>query len=340
MPTPGCRLAVSSVRPLRRRPDRFSRVPTTRRHLAAWLADGRLTAAQHDTLDAIVSRRRLSLFVELNALLYLGVLSFAGGLAWTARAYSNQWGDLAILLPATALMAGCFAWAFAKAPPYTPERVESPSLVFDYVLYLGCLVLGVEFGYAEYRFEFLRDQWDYYLLASAVVYFAAAYRFDNRFVLSLGIATLGGWFGVRFTRLQWFGDDSARLMALVYGVAVAGIALATWQLRVKRHFLDAYLQVAAIVVLTTLTVSVVESDGLSPWLLAALAAAAGTLAGGVHFRRFSFVVYGAFAGYVCLSRELLRHSAGIEVAFLYIVVSAGLMVLGLVTLSRWMEARS
>jgi Predicted membrane protein (DUF2157) len=314
-------------------------VRTTRRHLDAWLADGRLSPQQHDALDALVSRRRLSLFVELNALLYLGVLAFAGGLAWTARAYSDQWGDLAILLPATALVLGCFAWAFAKTPPYSTERVESPSLVFDYVLYLGCLVLGVVFGYAEYRFEILRDQWDYYLLASAVVYFAAAYRFDNRFVLSLAIATLGGWFGVRFTRFTWFGDEPARLLALTYGVVVAGMALATWQRRIKRHFLDAYLQVAALVVLSTLTWSVLESDGLSPWLLASMAAAGGTLAGGVHFRRFSFVVYGAFAGYVSLSRELLRYSAGVEVAFLYIVVSAGLMVLGLVTLSRQMEPR-
>ncbi len=310
---------------------------TTRGYLDTWLSAGRLLPARYDAIAAIVSRRRISLFVELNALLYLGVLAFAGGLAWTARTYSDQWGDLAILVPATALVAGCFAWAFAKAPPYSTERVASPSLVFDYVLYLGCLVLGVEFGYAEYRFEFLRDQWDYYLLASAIVYFAAAYRFDNRFVLSLGIATLGGWFGVRFTRLHWFGDEPARLMALMYGMVVAGIALATWQLRIKRHFLDAYLQVAAIVVLSTLTWSVLESDGVSPWLLAAVAAAALCIAGGVHFRRFSFVVYGAFAGYVSMSRELLRHSAGVETAFLYIVVSAGLMVVGLVTLSRRME---
>lgn len=109
---------------------------TTRQYLNAWRADGRLAATQHEAIDAIVSRRRLSLFVELHALLYLGVLAFAGGVAWTARTYSDQWGDLAILVPATALVAACFAWAFAKAHPYSTERVESPSLVFDYVLYL------------------------------------------------------------------------------------------------------------------------------------------------------------------------------------------------------------
>lgn len=70
-------------------------------YLDHWLAAGALSAAQHQALTAIVSRRRVSLFVELNALLYLGVLALVGGPAWTARAYSDRWGDLANLLPLT-----------------------------------------------------------------------------------------------------------------------------------------------------------------------------------------------------------------------------------------------
>lgn len=307
---------------------------TAQQHLDAWRADGRLTAAQHDAITAIASRRRLSLFVELNALLYLGVLAFAGGLAWTARTYSDQWGDLAILLPATALVAGCFAWAFTKAPPYAHERVISASLVLDYVLYLGCLVLGVEVGYAHARFPALQAQLDWVLLASSAVYLAAAYRFDNRFVLSLGIATLGGWFGVRFSQLQWFAHDQARLMTLLFGTAVAAIGATTWRLRLKPHFLDAYLQVATLVVLSTLTWSVIDSDAVSPWLVASLVVAGVSIAGGVRHRRFSFVVYGAFAGYISLSRELLRGVPGITASFLYVVLSATAMIVGLVVLSR------
>ena len=307
---------------------------STQQHLDAWLASGGISAAQHDQLGALASRRRLSLFVELNALLYLGVLAFAGGLAWTARTYSERWGDLALLLPATALAVGCFAWVFATAPAYSTERVAAPSLVFDYVLYLGCLVLGVELGYVQYRFPALQAQWDLLLLASAAIYFAAAYRFDNRFVLSLGLATLGGWFGVRMSRLGWLDAASARTMTLTYGLVVAAIGVAAWQRRIKRHFLDAYLQVAALVVLATLTWSVLETDGLSAWLLAAMVASALSVAGGVRFRRFSFVVYGAFAAYISVSRVLLPHVPGVEAGFFYVVVSAGLMVLALVVLSR------
>ena len=304
------------------------------------MSDGRLTRRQHDTLDALASRRRLSLFAELNALLYLGVLAFAGGLAWTARTYSDQWGDLALLLPATALVAGGFAWVFSKAPGWTPDRATSPSLAFDYVLYLACLVLGVELGYAQFRFPSLQAQWDGLLLASSLVYFAAAYRFDNRFVLSLAIATLGGWFGVKTSGLDGIDGGTARLLAVGFGLLVAAIGAVAWQVRVKRHFLEAYLQVAAIVVLSTLTWSVMDHDDLSLWLLAALAAAAVCIAGGVWARRFSFVVYGAGALYLCVSRVLLPHAPGIEASFFYVVVSAGAMVAGLVVLSRRMGRSS
>ena len=115
-------------------------------------------------------RRGSWLSADLNALRYLGVLAAGGGLAWTARTYPARWGVRAILVPATALVAGCFAWAFAKAPPYSTEQVSSPSLVFDYVLYLGCPALGVEFGYAEPPLEFLPDQWHYSQAAAASVY--------------------------------------------------------------------------------------------------------------------------------------------------------------------------
>lgn len=307
---------------------------TALQHLDAWRADGRLTAAQHEAITAVVSRRRVSLFVELHALLYLGVLAFAGGLAWTVRTYSDQWGDLAILLPATALAASCFAWVFMKAPPYAHERVTSTSLVLDYALYLGCLVLGVEVGYAQARFPALQAQLDWMLLASAALYLAAAYRFDNRFVLSLGIATLGGWFGVRFSRFAWFEHDQARVMTLLFGTVIAALGLATWRLRLKPHFLDAYLQVAAVVMLSTLTWSVVERERLSPWLLASLAAAGLSIAGGVRSRRFSFVVYGAFSGYVSVSRELLRGASDALASLFYVIVSATAMVVGLVVLSR------
>ena len=301
-------------------------------YLDRWLAAGSITAEQHSAISAIVRKQRVSLFVELNVLLYLGALAFAGGLALTARV--DKWGDAAILIPATALLAGSLAYCFSRVPPYSRARVQAPSVVFDYVLYLACLVFAVELGYVEYRFELLRAQWDKYLLASAALFFAAAYRFDNRFVLSLAIATLGGWFGVRLSVFNLFGDAALPASALTYGLVVAGLGVWLHRVDIKKHFVDTYLHVAANVVLGALVAGAAQSGSRWLWLAGLVVAAAGSVAGGIRFRRFVFVVYGIAYGYIGVSTEWLRHVRGETAVFSYFVVSAVAVIAGLLVLSR------
>ena len=68
------------------------------------------------------------------------------------------------------------------------------------------------------------------MLLSAVVFFAAAYRFDNRFVLSLALSTLAAWFGIKLSRFGFRSADSLRVSALVYGALVAGTGIALQRL--------------------------------------------------------------------------------------------------------------
>lgn len=303
-------------------------------YLDRWLSAGTITPEQHRALAALVRRERFPVFLELNALLYLGAIAFAGGLAWTTRTYAAEWGDAAILLPTTGLLVACLWYCFSRVPPYSPGHVEPPGLVFDYVLYLACLVFAVELAYVEYRFQILRQQWDGYLLVSAVLYLAAAYRFDNRFVLSLGIATLGSWFGVRISHIGVLSPNLFRVSALGYGATVGLIGWSLWSMGIKRHFLESYLHIAANVILATFVSGIAEHEGPSIWLLGLLVGAAAASAGGVRFRRFAFVVYGAGYGYLGVSWELLRHVHGDTAMLTYVVLSAGVMVLGLVVLSR------
>ena len=307
---------------------------TTLDHLDRWRAEEKLSASQHATLAALVRRERVSVFLELNALLYAGVLSFAAGLAWTTNVYAAQWGDAALLVPATAIVAGCLGYCVRRAAPYSPNQVPAPTFVFDYVLYLACLVFAVELGYVEYRFHLLQTRSDDVLLASAVAYFLLAYRLDNRFVLSLGIATLGGWFGVRLSHASFFVAESSRLYSLGFGLTVAAIGGGMYQTRIKRHFLESYLHVAAIVVLAALLWGAVASASPFLWFAALCVASVGTVAGGIRFRRFAFVVYGVLNGYIGLSQRLVRFAPGEAGTLTYFVVSASLVVVGLVVLSR------
>ena len=133
------------------------------------------------------------------------------------------------------------------------------------MLYLGCLSLGVALGYLEFRFHILKQNWDQYLLLSACVYFALSYRFDNRLVLSLGLSSLAGWFGLRAgVHHSLFGPivDAASLRpyALAYGSVVAAAGVLLHRPGIKRHFLEAYLHVAANVLLTAVLSGVAVSE--------------------------------------------------------------------------------
>ncbi len=306
---------------------------TTLERLAEWKAVGTITQAQHDTLAALVRKERVSLYAELSALLYLGVLSFVGGLGWTVRAYVVNLGDAAVLSLLTLLVAAAFYYCFAKAAPYANEEVESPTLVLDYVLYLGCLVLSAEIGYIEYRFHIF-DNWHRHLLIVSAIFGGLAYRFDNRFVLSLALSSLAGWLGIRVSGLDALAADPLRATALLYGALVAG--LGTWLHRqgIKAHFLDVYLHLAANVVLAALASGIGE-PGMGPaYLGALLALCAAAIMLGIRYRKFAFVTYGVLYAYGAVSYRLLEVLGGATEVFFYGLITGTLVLIALVALAR------
>src|SRR6267142_5650054 len=184
---------------------------TTVERLEQWKQSGIITDAQHGTLSSLVRKERFSVFLELNALLYIGVISLVGGLGWTFKTHFASLGDAFILAVLSLMLAGSLYYCFSRAPAFSSGEVESPNFVFDYVVYLACLLLSVELGYIEFRFEWLKDAWDNYLLFSSAVFFILAYRFDNRFVLSLALSSLAGWFGLKVSRFGFVSSEALRV---------------------------------------------------------------------------------------------------------------------------------
>src|SRR5215471_7239005 len=72
---------------------------TTERYLEEWRSADLITAEQHALLLALARKQRFPLFLELNALLYLGVVAIAGGVAWTLREHVAGAADLLRLRP-------------------------------------------------------------------------------------------------------------------------------------------------------------------------------------------------------------------------------------------------
>jgi len=302
--------------------------------LEQWKEHGVISPEQHSLLAGFSRGDPFSLYLELNILLYAGILAFVAGLGWTVSTWSQQLGDVLVLTILSALLATSFWYCFSRAPAWSAAEVPSPSLVFDYVLYLGCLTWSLELAYLENRFHLLSGQWDLYLLATAGLFFFLAYRFDNRFVLSLALSSLAGWFGLTISHWPSHQDAEYRQYAILYSLIV-GVAGAAVQRRgLKPHFFGTYLNIAANVLFWALLSGVFNQQDYVVWFLALLAACGASLYWGLRRRQFSFVAYAAVYGYVGVSSILIRDMHGDTAVLSYFVVTGVAMLVMLVQIAR------
>ncbi len=307
---------------------------TTLDRLRDWNQAGMITDVQHQTLAALVRKERFSVFLELNAALYIGVLSFVAGLGWTFQTYSADLGDAFILGTCSLLFAGCLYYCFSRGAQYSHGAVASPSLAFDYVLYLGCLILSAELAYIEFRFHLFHGAWDQYLLFTAAVFALLAYRFDNRFVLSLALASFAGWFGLKVSAFDFRSADSLRISALIYGAIVATTGAALHRAGIKAHFLESYLHVAVNVIFGAVVSGIEDRSGSPVYLVVLTALSTVAIVLGVRWTRFVFVAYGIIYGYIGITVGVLDNLHG-EAEFLsYFVVTGTLVIIALVILAR------
>jgi hypothetical protein len=307
--------------------------------LDQWREQAKISPEQHAHLASLSRGEPFSLFLELNVLLYAGVLAFVAGLGWTVSTWSHQIGDVLVLTTLSIILAVSFWYCFSRAPAWSPAETPATTPILDYVLYLGSLVWSLELAYIEDRFHLLTGQWDLYLLATAVLYFFLAYRFDDRFVLSLALSSLAGWFGLKISHWStgpWSVDPDAayREYALLYCllVAVGGALLQRGGL--KPHFFSTYLNIVANVLFWALLSGVFDSPDYGLWFLVLLVACGASLAWGITQRQFAFVAYAAVYVYVGVSSLILRNVGDFTTILFYFVVSGLAMLVVLVQIGR------
>lgn len=302
---------------------------TTLDRLDGWKAVGVISPGQHQILTALVRKERFSVYLELSALLYLGVLFFVGGVGWTVREHVDDLGDGVIIAAMTLMVGAAFYYCFTRAEPYDPDETESPTLAFDYILYLACLLLSAEVTYLQFRFEIFRS-WHHHLLPGAIAFGLLAYRFDNRLVLSMALSSLAAWLGLRVNVFSGESSDALRMTAFMYGAFIAGVG--TWLHRedIKAHFYEVYLHLAANVILAAAASGLGEPSMGLAYLAGLLALSAAAVVLGVRYRRFAFVAYGILYGYGGISYKLLE-TVGEPILGLWYFVFTGTFVIGLLT---------
>jgi hypothetical protein len=302
--------------------------------LELWKEQGTISLDQQAHLASVVREEPFSLSLEFNILLYAGVLTFIAGLGWTISTWSQQLGDVLIVAALSILLAASCWYCFSRVSAWSPAETPAPTPIFDYVLYLGSLVWCVELAYLENRFHILAGQWDLYLLATAFLFFFLAYRFDNRFVLSLALSSLAGWFGLTISHWPSFQNGAYRQYALLYCLVVGVSGVVLQRLKLKPHFFATYLNIVANVLFWTTLSGVFDRQEYGPWLLGLVIACAASLTWGLRRRQFAFVAYAAVYGYIGISSMLLRNANDMTLILMYFVVTAIAMIVMLVLVAR------
>jgi hypothetical protein len=302
--------------------------------LELWKEQGAISTEQQARLASLSRGEPFSLSLELNLLLYAGVLAFVAGLGWTISTWSQQLGDVLVLTLLSIILTASFWYCFSRAPAWSAAETAAPTPIFDYVLYLGCLVWCVELAYLETRLHVLSGQWDLYLLATAILFFFLAYRFDNRFVLSLALSSLAGWFGLTISHWPSHQDAAYRQYALLYCLLIGVAGAILQRLRWKPHFFATYLNVAANVLFWALLSGVFQQEDHGLWFVGLLIACGASLAWGLKRRQFAFVAYAAVYGYVGVSSILIRTARDPYFLVMYFFVTAIAMVVMLVHIAH------
>jgi len=295
---------------------------------------GALSPGQFTLLDELHRNRRYSFHGELRTAVYLGVLLVAAGVALTVREYFARLGDIAIIGSLTTGCLAAFSYCFLKGGPYSHEAVESPNILFDYVLLFGCTCFATAIGYVETQFDVLGRLWIHYLLLSASLFFFLAYRFDNRLVLSMALSTLAAWFGFQLSDVFQTFYKYYRESAMAYSAVCFGLGIALYRAGIKRHFLHVYLNFAVHFLLAALVAGVFEYR-VSSWHLPALALAVAAVAAySVSSRRFLYMLYAILYGFAGANALALRYIHSTGMMFLYGIGTSLAVILLIFTLSR------
>jgi Predicted membrane protein (DUF2157) len=272
--------------------------------------EGILSSEQAALFSRVARRELVSVRVEIRALLYLGVLLLTSGVGIFVVEHHVDIGRWAIAASIAVASIACLAWVIRSAPPFSWREVESPSVAFDYILLLGLLLFASDLAYVEAQFTLLGPRWVHHLLVVASVYVVAAYRWDSRVVLSLGLSTLAAWRGVSVSlmaRSLGAGDaGELRANAVVLGLLYVIAAVPSVRLDRKAHFEEIFGNAGLLLLFGGLVSGVLLSDlGWGIGLVALLVVAAAVMWISSRAGRAAYFAEAVLAAYVGLVRLLV-----------------------------------
>lgn len=214
------------------------------------IQDGVLNEQEGVYIEAFEREKPMSVHWELKSILYLGILLLVAGISVLVYLNIDTIGHQAIIATIGAATVYCFYYAYKNKLPFSYEQVTHSSPMFDYMVLLGCLLFGVLIGYLQFQYSIFGLHYGLATIFPTVLYFFAAYFFDHKGVLSLGITGLAAWVGISATPMQLleqndFNDLTIILTSIGLGLSLAVLSKLFETKDIKKHFGFTYNNFAA-----------------------------------------------------------------------------------------------
>lgn len=285
--------------------------------------------------DLLIARERrevFSLFPELRIAGWAGAMLIATAAGIVLKNNLDRIGPLALAVLMGLAAAACYAWVWW-------HRARA-SLVDDFVLLLGALLLSTDAGFIETQFHLLGEDWHRHFLLLAIVHGVAAYAYKSRMVLSLSITALAAWLGIEQKSFEAYDDPIA---FAVRATICAGVLLAWRAVNRVEEFAPLFEHFAANLLLSAGVALMIESETRTIASVLTIVVAAVVIAWGFRTRRESFVLYAFVYAVIAVDVLLGRMIGGEneEVLFALMVVSAIGAVVALIAIhSRFKDLRA
>ncbi len=210
--------------------------------VARKLADQNLISeAQYSAVKEYHSFGIFSIHTELLSLLYLSILFMTGGAGILIYQHIDTIGHSIILTLLFIVTVACFYNSFKKSKGFSRYETVFESPVYDYLVLFATLLSCLFIGYLQFQYQVFGVSFSFAALVSAVVAIAAAYYFDNRSALTIGVTALAAFIGITITPRAVIDNEIYAIDALsYYGLGLA-ILLIIWseyseRFHFKKHF--------------------------------------------------------------------------------------------------------
>jgi uncharacterized membrane protein len=276
------------------------------------LQEKNIITPEQNTLIAEYERTKpFSIHYELRTLLYLGITLFTGGLGVLIYQNIDTIGHTVIVALIALITLACFGFAYLKRSPFSWEEVKNQAPFADFALLLGCMMFLILEGYLQYQYNLFGTKYGLVTIIPALIFIPAAYFFDHRGVLSMGLTALASWVGVSIAPLSVLSqnDFSAPhflLTAIALGLILSGVGLYSEYKNLKKHFSFTYLLLGSNLTLIASMVGMFNHAHWYVYTFIALALCTGLFFYARKTQSYLFLLMGVIYGYIAFSYLLFR----------------------------------